>query len=61
MARAHCSNRLIDRTAGPSPNSVIRSSAVGSLCTPEHVVPSFRVRCALWNLSMSEPLPRNGL
>jgi hypothetical protein len=62
MARAHRSNRLIDQAAEPSPNLFVdRSSAVGSLCTPEHVVPSFRVRCALWNLSMSEPLPRNGL
>ena len=53
MARAHRSNRLIDRTAEPSPNLVVdRISAVGSLCTADQVPPGSRVRCALWN-----PLP----
>lgn len=62
MARAHRPNRLIDRAAEPSPNLVVdRSSAVGSLCTADHVAPSFRVRCALWNASPSERLARNGL
>jgi len=61
MARAHRSNRLIDRTAEPSPNLVMdRISAVGSLCTADQVAPSFRVRCALWNSSPSERLARNG-
>jgi hypothetical protein len=61
MARPHRSNCLIDRTAEPSSNLVVdRISAVGSLCTADHGEPSFRGRCALWNLSMSEPLPWNG-
>jgi hypothetical protein len=61
MARTHRSNHLIDRAAEPSPNLVVdRSSAVGSLCAADHVAPSFRVRCALWNSSPSERLPRNG-
>jgi hypothetical protein len=61
MARAHRSNRLIDQAAEPSPNLFVdRSSAVGSLCAAVNVVPSFRVRCALWNSSPSERLQRNG-
>ena len=61
MARAHRSNRLIDRTAEASPNSVVdRSLVPGSLCTANHVASSFRVRCALWNLPTRELLPRNG-
>jgi hypothetical protein len=61
MARAHRSNRLIDRAAEPSPNLVVdRISAVGSQCTADQVAPSFRVRCALWNSSPSERLTPNG-
>jgi hypothetical protein len=61
MARAHRSNRLIDRAAEPSPTLVVdRISAVGSLCTTDQVAPSFRVRCAPWNSSPSERFARRG-
>jgi len=56
MARAHRSNRLIDRTAEPSPNLVAdRISAVGSLCIADQVPPSFRVRCALYRVTGKAP------
>jgi len=61
MARAHRSNRLIDRDAEPGSNLVVdRISAVGSLCTADQVPPGFRVRCTLWNSSPSERLAPNG-
>ena len=50
MARAHRSNRLIDRAADPRQDQVEdRSTDGGSQCTADHVAPSFRVRCAAWS------------
>lgn len=50
MARAHRSNRLIERAADPRQDQVVdRSTDAGSQCAADHVAPSFRLRCAAWN------------